>query len=167
MLTETRTGQEILRLLVARAGAADKKKKRVSDRAAYLRGEAMVPGHDLEVERLAPGRDNRRKRGGLLVASDALVAALAVVRDARQVPFRELHGHPMQGRRRAMRNVILAAEPADQRAMDLTRRSGDAVASRWSARGARGVQGRRRRLGTAAAWPRSAPVRVAGSSPAV
>lgn len=48
--------------------------------------------HGEGVEALARESDNRGRRGGQPAASDALIAALAAVKDTKQIPCRELHG---------------------------------------------------------------------------
>ena len=63
MPTETRTGQGILRLPVARGGDGERERRRASDEAAFLRGEAMVLVYDAGVK-AARDRDNRGRRGG-------------------------------------------------------------------------------------------------------
>ena len=100
MPTETRTGQGNLRLPVTRGGdgEGEGERRRASDEAAFLRGEAMVLAHGAGVEAAARDRDSRGRRGGQLTVGWAPVAALAVIRDVRRVTCREPHGCP---RRRA------------------------------------------------------------------
>ena len=98
---ETRTGQGILRLPVARGGDGERERERASDEAAFLRGEALVPVHGAGAEAAARGRDSRGRRGGQLTVSWAMIAALAVIREVKRVTCRELHGCPRKrtGRR--------------------------------------------------------------------
>ncbi|MDD9842464.1 MAG: hypothetical protein OXU85_00995 [Thaumarchaeota archaeon] len=92
MPTETRTGQGILRLPVARGGDGEGERRRASDEAAFLRGEALVLVYDAGAEAAARDRDNRGRRGGQLTVSWAMIAALAVIREMKRVAYRELHG---------------------------------------------------------------------------
>ncbi|MDD9808278.1 MAG: hypothetical protein OXU25_00400, partial [Thaumarchaeota archaeon] len=96
MPTETRTGQGNLRLPVTRGGdgEGEGERRRASDEAAFLRGEAMVPVHGAGAEAAARDRDNRGRRGGQLTVSWAMIAALAVIREVKRVTYRELHGCP-------------------------------------------------------------------------
>ena len=94
MPTETRTGQGILRLPVARGGDGERERRRASDEAAFLRGEALVLVYDAGAEAAARDRDSRGRRGGQLTVSWAPAAALAVIRDVKRVTCRELHECP-------------------------------------------------------------------------
>ena len=94
MPTETRIDQGILRLPVARGGDGERERRRASDEAAFLRGEALVLVYDAGAEAAARDRDNRGRRGGQLTVSWVPVAALAVIRDVKRVTYRELHGCP-------------------------------------------------------------------------
>ena len=69
-------------------------RRRTSDEAAFLRGEALVPVHGAGAEAAARDRDNRGRRGGQLTVSWAPVAALAVIREVKRVAYREPHGCP-------------------------------------------------------------------------
>jgi len=71
-------------------GAAGGRGERLA--GAFLRGEAMVPGHGHGMEVPARDGDNRGRRGGQLAASEAPMAGPAAVKDARKVPCQELHG---------------------------------------------------------------------------
>jgi len=93
MPTETRIDQGILRLPVARGGDGERERRRASDEAAFLRGEALVLVYDAGAEAAARDRDNRGRRGGQLTVSWAMIAALAVIREVKRVSYRELHGY--------------------------------------------------------------------------
>jgi len=79
---------------LARVSAASKKRRKASDERSFLRDEAMVFDYDHELEALARNSDNRGRRGGQFTASKAPMTKLAAIKDARQVPCRELHGCP-------------------------------------------------------------------------